>query len=88
MPMLDVHGEDVVNGGTLPVYIWSADMAEVTTQDPVLDFPRPDRREFVPLSRGYAVNPADSSPSVTTFVSSAAEVADGTDTSRDPPAVI
>ena len=73
-PMLDVHGEDVVNGETLPMDIWSAYMAEATTEDPVLDFPRPDRREFVPLSRGYAVNPAGSSPSARAPVSSADEV--------------
>jgi len=73
--MLDVHGEDVVNGETLPMDIWSVYMAaEATTEDPVLDFPRPDRREFVALSRGYAVNPVGSSPSATTSVSSPAEV--------------
>jgi hypothetical protein len=72
--MLDVHGETVVNGETLPMDIWSAYMAKATAEDQVLDFPRPNRREFVPLSRGYAVNPTASSPSATTPVSSADEV--------------
>jgi membrane peptidoglycan carboxypeptidase len=57
-PMLDVHDESVVNGETLPMDIWSAYMAEATAGDPVLEFPRPDRREFVPLFRGYAASPA------------------------------
>jgi hypothetical protein len=56
------------------MHIWSAYMVEATTEDPVLDFPRPDRREFVPLRRGYAVNPVSPSPSTTTSVSSADEV--------------
>ena len=56
------------------MHVWSAYTAEATTEDPVLDFPRPDRREFIPLSRGYAVNPAGSSPSGMTPVSSADEV--------------
>ncbi len=56
--MLDVHGQSVVNGETLPMDIWSSYMAEATTEDPIFDFPSPDRREFVPLNRGYAVNPA------------------------------
>ena len=72
--MLDVYGEEVVNGETLPMDIWSTYMAEATAEDPLLDFPRPDRREFVPLYRGYAVNPAGSSPSTTTPISSAEEV--------------
>ncbi len=55
-PMLDVRGESVVNGETLPMDIWSTYMA--AAGDPVLDFPRADRREFVPLNRGYAANPA------------------------------
>jgi membrane peptidoglycan carboxypeptidase len=57
-PMLDVHDESVVNGETLPMDIWSTYMAEATAGYPVLDFPRPDRREFVPLFRGYAASPA------------------------------
>jgi membrane peptidoglycan carboxypeptidase len=57
-PMLDVHDESVVNGETLPMDIWSAYMAEATAGAPVLEFPRPDRREFVPLFRGYAASPA------------------------------
>ena len=57
-PMLDVHDESVVNGETLPMDIWSTYMAEATAGDPVFDFPRPDRREFVPLFRGYAASPA------------------------------
>ena len=74
MPMLDVHGEDVVNGETLPMDIWSAYIAEATNEDTVLNFPRPDRREFVPFSRGYVVNPVGSSPSATTSVSFPTEV--------------
>jgi len=57
-PMLDVHDESVVNGETLPMDIWSSYMAEATAEDPVFDFPRPDRSEFVPLFRGYAASPA------------------------------
>jgi penicillin-binding protein 1A len=57
-PMRDVHGESVVNGETLPMDIWSTYMARATSTDPVLDFPRPDQREFVSLVRGYAANPA------------------------------
>ncbi|HZC19192.1 MAG TPA: penicillin-binding transpeptidase domain-containing protein, partial [Rubrobacteraceae bacterium] len=57
-PMRNVHGESVVNGETLPMDIWSTYMAAATSGDPVLDFPSPDRREFVPLVRGYAANPA------------------------------
>ena len=57
-PMLDVHDESVVNGETLPMDIWSTYMAEATAGDPVLEFPRSDRREFVPLVRGYASSPA------------------------------
>jgi membrane peptidoglycan carboxypeptidase len=57
-PMLDVHGESVVNGETLPMDVWSSYMAEATAANPIFDFPRPDRREFVPLNRGYATNPA------------------------------
>jgi penicillin-binding protein 1A len=57
-PMLEVHDESVVNGETLPMDIWSTYMAEATSGSPVLDFPRPDRREFVPLTRGYAATPA------------------------------
>ena len=57
-PMLDVHDESVVNGETLPMDIWSTYMDEATAGYPVLDFPRPDRREFVPLFRGYAASPA------------------------------
>lgn len=57
-PMLDIHDESVVNGETLPMDIWSTYMAEATEGDPVLDFPRPDRREFVSLIRGYAASPA------------------------------
>ena len=68
--------------------IWSAYMAEATTEDLVLDFPRPDRREFVPLSRGYAVNPAGSSPSARHQSPPPPKFAGGTDTSPDPPAVI
>jgi len=56
------------------MHIWSAYMAEATTEDPVLDFPRPERREFVPLSRGHAVNLVGFSPSATASVSSAVEV--------------
>jgi hypothetical protein len=56
--MLDVHDESVVNGETLPMDIWSAYMAKATAEDPVFEFPRPNRREFVPLFRGYAANPA------------------------------
>ena len=57
-PMLDVHGESVVNGETLPMDIWSTYMSEATEGSPVFDFPRPDWREFIPLNRGYAANPA------------------------------
>jgi penicillin-binding protein 1A len=57
-PMLDVHGESVVNGETLPMDVWSSYMAEATAANPIFDFPRPDQREFVPLNRGYATNPA------------------------------
>ena len=57
-PMLDIQGYPVVNGETLPMDIWSLYMTEATSGEPVLGFPRSDRREFVPLSRGYAVNPA------------------------------
>ena len=57
-PMLNVHDESVVNGETLPMDIWSTYMAEATAGDPVLEFSRPDRREFVPLFRGYAASPA------------------------------
>jgi membrane peptidoglycan carboxypeptidase len=57
-PMRDVHDESVVNGETLPMDIWSTYMAEATKGSPIIDFPRPDRREFVPLNRGYSVNPA------------------------------
>lgn len=57
-PMRDVHDESVVNGETLPMDIWSTYMAEATAGSPVLDFPSPDRREFTPLRRGYAVSPA------------------------------
>jgi membrane peptidoglycan carboxypeptidase len=57
-PMLDVHDESVVNGETLPMDIWSTYMAKATAEDPVFEFPRPNRREFVPLFRGYAANPA------------------------------
>ena len=57
-PMLEVHDESVVNGETLPMDIWSTYMAEATEGSPVLDFPRSDRREFLPLVRGYAANPA------------------------------
>ncbi len=37
--------------------IWSNYMAEATAEDPIFGFPRPDRREFVPLFRGYAASP-------------------------------
>jgi penicillin-binding protein 1A len=57
-PMLDVHDESVVNGETLPMDIWSTYMADATDGEPLVDFPRPDRREFVPLVRGYAAAPA------------------------------
>ena len=57
-PMLDVHDESVVNGETLPMDIWSTYMADATDGEPLVDFPRPDRREFVPLVRGYATAPA------------------------------
>jgi penicillin-binding protein 1A len=57
-PMRNVHDESIVNGETLPMDIWSTYMAGATSRDPVLDFPRSDRREFVPLARGYAANPA------------------------------
>lgn len=57
-PMLDVHDESVVNGETLPMDIWSTYMAEATEGEPILDFPRSDRSEFVPLARGYATAPA------------------------------
>jgi penicillin-binding protein 1A len=57
-PMRDVHGESVVNGETLPMDIWSTYMAEATGGTPALDFPSPDRREFSPLRRGYALSPA------------------------------
>lgn len=57
-PMRDVHHESVVNGETLPMDIWSNYMAEATKGTPIIDFPRPDRREFVPLNRGYSVTPA------------------------------
>ncbi len=57
-PMTDVHDESVVNGETLPMDIWSTYMAEATRGEPVLGFPRSDRREFVPLLRGYAATPA------------------------------
>ncbi len=30
------------------MHIWSTYTAEAATEDPVLDFPRPDRREFIP----------------------------------------
>ncbi len=60
-PMLDIHEHGVVNGETLPMDIWSSYMARATAGNPILDFPRPDRREFVPLVRGYAANPAPSS---------------------------
>jgi penicillin-binding protein 1A len=73
-PMLDVHEYPVVNGETLPMDIWSFYMSEATSKEPVLGFPRPDRREFVPLNRGYAANPAAYSPSPDTPVSSADEV--------------
>ena len=56
--MLDVRGESVVNGETLPMDIWSTYMSEAMEGSPVFDFPRPDRREFIPLNRGYAANPA------------------------------
>jgi penicillin-binding protein 1A len=73
-PMLDVHGYPVVNGETLPMDIWSRYMSEATSGEPIFDFPRPDRREFVLLNRGYAANPASYSPSPATPVSSADEV--------------
>ena len=57
-PMLDVHDESVVNGETLPMDMWSTYMAEATKGEPVLDFPRSDKREFVSLARGYAAAPA------------------------------
>lgn len=38
--------------------IWSTYMTKTTSGDPVLNFPHPDKREFVPLARIYAVNPA------------------------------
>lgn len=57
-PMLDVHDESVVNGETLPMDIWSTYMAAATEGEPVIGFPRPDQREFVPLARGYAATPA------------------------------
>jgi penicillin-binding protein 1A len=57
-PMRDVHDESVVNGETLPMDIWSTYMAEATKENPVFDFPHADRREFVPLNRGYAATPA------------------------------
>ena len=56
--MVNVHGESVVNGETLPMDIWSSYMAKVTPGNPILDFSSPDRREFVPLNRGYAASPA------------------------------
>ncbi len=34
--------------------IWSWYMSEATAGDPALDFPCSNRREFVPLNRGYA----------------------------------
>jgi hypothetical protein len=56
--MIDVHDESVVNGERLPTDIWSSYMAEATTGAPVLDFSRPNRRQFVPRYRGYAASPA------------------------------
>ena len=52
--MLNLHGNDVVNGENFPLDIWSLYMSQV--KDPALDFPRPDAREFVPLSRGYVAS--------------------------------
>jgi hypothetical protein len=86
---LEIPGEDIVNGETLPMHIWSAYMAEATTEDPVLDFPLPDRREFVPFSRGYAVNPPDSPRPPRHPSPPPPKSAGCTDTnSRSPPAVI
>jgi hypothetical protein len=56
--MLDIQGYPAVNGETLPMDIWSLYMAQATSGDPVLGVPRSDRREVVPLRRGYALNPA------------------------------
>jgi penicillin-binding protein 1A len=63
-PMLDVHEYPVINGETLPMDVWSRYMAQATAESPVLDFPPPDPREFVPLNRGYAVSPAPYATSV------------------------
>ena len=56
-PMLDIQGYWVAYGETLPTDIWSLYIADATSVEPVLGFPRSDRGEFVPLSGGYAVNP-------------------------------
>jgi len=55
--MLDIQGYSVAYGETLPMDIWYLYMADATSIEPILAFPRSDRREFVPLSGGYAVNP-------------------------------
>ena len=55
--MLDIQGYSVAYSETLPMDIWSLYMADATSVEPGVGFPRSDRREFVPLSRVYAVNP-------------------------------
>ena len=55
--MVGVHDLEKPTGLTLPMDIWSLYMIEATDGEPVVGFPRSDRREFVPLVRGYAINP-------------------------------
>ena len=54
--MVGVHDLEKPTGLTLPRDIWSLYVAEATAGDPILGFPRFDRREFVPLNREYRVS--------------------------------
>ena len=47
-PMLDIQGYSAAYGETLPMDIWYLYMADATSVEPGLGFPRSDRREFVP----------------------------------------
>lgn len=54
--MVWVHDLEKPIGLPLPRDSWSFYVAEATAGDPILGFPRFDRREFVPLNRGYRVS--------------------------------
>ena len=58
-PMVNVHGEPVINGENLPLDLWSRYMSRATAGEPTLDFPPSDTSKFKLLDRGYARDPYD-----------------------------